>query len=766
MAVPMLFDPAPRLTGDLFERALAWRAGRVWQRGAQGLVVASLTWFATHDPLTWAWLAAAIIASAIDGRVSSHFLWARGSRARLAAPTLSHAVSAAVFSSGALILLASGSPLMASGAVILLCAVCLNNAMMSYGSRLATAALVGPAAAMLVLAPFLAIAFGHPAPIFEAALLSAGALGFTVFIVRLAWSLSREEQGFKDTLQALARQTAAARAAEQATEERRRRWALIFDQSPLARVVFDASRLHEVLRRRADEDGLTLGQALSAQFPTFAALQAYTDPLERNDAALALSVGAADAARFEDGFLVALGKVIDQMSPDGEVPPFEATLRRPDGSIAHVEAHLRVTSSEGRPWSLCLATYVDVTASTHAARKERRAREAAELASRAKGEFLAMMNHEMRTPLNGVLGMAQAMAAHPLSRGQRARLDVIRQSGAALLEVMNDVLDLGRLEEGALLEPKDVDLADLLESLRAAYAPSAAARGLSLEVAITPQARGLCSVDPARLRQLVGALVSNALKFTHQGGVRIDIDGGSAGVVIEVVDTGIGIAPDRIARLFDPFEQADSSSTRRYGGAGLGLALCRRLCVVMGGAISVESTPGQGSLFRVALPLSPRSCTAAQDGVERPIGRARVLAAEDNPVNQAVLKALLETLDVELTVVETGLEAVKAWVDGAFDLVLMDVRMPEMDGPTATRRIRELEAQLNRPRTPVIAVTANAHPSQRDGYLACGMDGVVAKPIELAELVAAMSAALEGAGADGAASPQISASLWTSSPRR
>jgi len=380
---------------------------------------------------------------------------------------------------------------------------------------------------------------------------------------------------------------------------------------------------------------------------------------------------------------------------------------------------------------------------------------AAEAASRAKSAFLATMSHEIRTPLNGVLGMAQAMAAADLSPVQRERLSVIRQSGEALLAILNDVLDLSKIEAGKLvLEEIEFDLGELVRTARLAFSGDAEAKALAFTLDMPADIEGIYLGDPTRIRQILYNFLSNALKFTAKGEVRLRVSRAPKGdeLVIAVSDTGEGVAPERLPKLFDKFVQADVSMTRRYGGAGLGLAICRELAMRMGGYVHAESVPGQGSTFFATLPL-PRvgvsrvgqtpSAVAEPEQAERL--DIRVLAAEDNPMNQLVLKTLLHQAGVDPVVVENGAEAVEAWRNAAWDLILMDVQMPVMDGPSATRLIRAEEAATGRRRTPIIALTANAMAHQIAEYRAAGMTDHVAKPIEAQRLYGAISEALDEA---------------------
>lgn len=390
------------------------------------------------------------------------------------------------------------------------------------------------------------------------------------------------------------------------------------------------------------------------------------------------------------------------------------------------------------------------------------ARDAAETANVLKSQFLANMSHEIRTPLNGVLAMAQVMESSGLEPAQRERLGIIRQSGEVLLAVLNDVLDLSKIEAGKMeLEQVDFDGADLVRGVAGGFKGEAERKGLAFNVEIVEAAAGMRAGDPTRIRQILMNLLSNAVKFTSTGAVRVRCEGlgqdGAAGLAISVDDTGMGIAAEQLPHLFEKFTQADATTTRRYGGAGLGLAISRELAGLMDGTITVRSQEGRGSSFRLELPLrrtapAPVQTEAPEASVETEVGAAvRILAAEDNPTNQRVLRAVLETFGVDLTLVENGREAVEAWTANPFDIVLMDIQMPEMDGVAATRAIRQAEAASGRPRTPIVALSANAMTHQVSEYLAAGMDAHVAKPIEMARLQAALENALAQSEARAAA---------------
>jgi signal transduction histidine kinase/AmiR/NasT family two-component response regulator len=395
---------------------------------------------------------------------------------------------------------------------------------------------------------------------------------------------------------------------------------------------------------------------------------------------------------------------------------------------------------------LLLVTAGLVVMQRRGARRLRAAQARAEAANAAKSAFLATMSHEIRTPLNGVLGMAQAMTADRLTARQQDRLGVIRQSGESLLAILNDILDLSKIEAGKLeLEIVEFDLSEVARGAYSAFTAIANKKGLSFALD-TQGAHGRYRGDPSRIRQVLYNLISNALKFTEQGEIRVSATYVDGQLSVVVRDTGPGIAPENLSRLFDKFDQLDSSTTRRFGGTGLGLAICRELAQLMDGRMSVESELGLGSRFELRIPLQrlgdesiPAPAPPAQE--EAASIDLRVLAAEDNAVNQLVLKTLLHQLGVDPHVVEDGKAALEAWEAQAWDLILMDIQMPVMDGLTASAKIRQREAETGRARTPIIALTANAMSHQIKQYQAVGMDGHVAKPIEIAALYQALTAA-------------------------
>jgi signal transduction histidine kinase/CheY-like chemotaxis protein len=442
----------------------------------------------------------------------------------------------------------------------------------------------------------------------------------------------------------------------------------------------------------------------------------------------------------------------------GEPYRSEYRVARSDGGEVWASSAIDLSSDpSGRPQRV-IGTLRNITKRKRAELALIRARDEAEAASRAKSEFLATISHEIRTPLNGVLGMAQAMAADPLSDRQRERLRVLHRSGEALLILLNDVLDLAKIESGKLeIEEAAFGLEPLCRGAAASYSVLAESKGVALRFSISKAARRQVLGDATRVRQILHNLLSNAIKFTPSGVVSLSVRARCGDIVFAVTDTGIGIAPDKLHVLFDKFVQADASTTRRFGGSGLGLAIARDLAHLMGGAITVESQEGRGSTFRVRLPLTrldaaaPAVCGDPATARETASSGLRILAAEDNEVNQLVLRTLLGQAGAEVTLVEDGVAAIAAWEAGDWDIILMDVHMPVLDGVAATRQIRQREAATGRRRTPILALTANAMTHQAAEYRAAGMDQVVAKPLEVSRLFAALDEALGEVEGDGEA---------------
>lgn len=378
------------------------------------------------------------------------------------------------------------------------------------------------------------------------------------------------------------------------------------------------------------------------------------------------------------------------------------------------------------------------------------ARERAEKASLAKSVFLANMSHEIRTPLNGILGVTSALAKTSLDAKQRSMVQLVETSGRALEGLLSDILDLAKIDSGRMTVRSDMfALKTVVEDVCSLFFASASQKGLQLRLTIQEDLDGQFLGDDLRIRQILSNLVSNAIKFTAEGKVDISVSrpsgvDGDDRVRFVVEDTGIGFAPELAARLFDRFEQADGSITRRFGGTGLGLAISKSLVEMMGGSISAVSTPGQGSMFvfEVVLPGAAadpehRNLSGAPSAIEM-AGSLRVLLAEDHPINQMTVRMILDDLPVELICVDNGAEAVSLLAEQTFDLVLMDVQMPVMDGLTAIRRIREREAEEGRARTPICTLTANVFPEHHAEAMAAGSDYFLPKPISAPLLIELM----------------------------
>jgi len=374
---------------------------------------------------------------------------------------------------------------------------------------------------------------------------------------------------------------------------------------------------------------------------------------------------------------------------------------------------------------------------------EREALHQARVASEAKTRFLANMSHEIRTPLNGILGLGDVLSRTPLAQDQAELLRAMTGAARTLECLLSDVLDLARSEEGALrITNESFELLDLAREVAQLHRPTAEAKGLGYCIVAPDEERWVVG-DPVRLRQVLGNLLSNAVKFTHSGTVRLVVEPDGPDWRFVVEDSGIGFDETAKARIFDRFAQADDSITRSYGGSGLGLSICVDLVQAMGGALTAASSPGEGSRFEFRLPLVAAAQTPLEPEMPPRLDRAmRVLLAEDHPVNRKVIELILGEVGAELVSVCDGRQALEAFVSTPFDMVLMDMQMPVMDGLTATREIRAFEKRGGRRACPVIMLTANVLPEHLRASFEAGADRHVGKPIEAAGLLAVMDEVL------------------------
>jgi len=435
-------------------------------------------------------------------------------------------------------------------------------------------------------------------------------------------------------------------------------------------------------------------------------------------------------------------------------PRYEVRFRKKDGSYIWVEIAGALGQWDGQTVSISWLSDVNERKKAEAALIE--ARKAAENANESKSAFLASMSHEIRTPLNGVLGMAQALSAQPMPAEQREMVETIVESGKVLMALLNDVLDISKIEAGKCeIACMPEDLRHTLGQIQKLFLPIAQEKNLALDFTFGEALPRSLLFDPVRVRQCVSNLVSNALKFTQEGAISVHADwragpGGRPMASIAISDTGIGIPEAAQGRLFEAFAQADASTTRRFGGTGLGLAISRRLARLMDGDLTLNSEPGRGSTFTLTFAAEEAARPVADARQSEPAAASsaslrgkRVLLVDDNRINRQVARLLLAPHGVVITEAANGQEALDALAASEFDVVLLDVHMPVMDGPTAVRLIRSGgQAWSN---IPVIALTADAMSGDAERYLAMGMSAYVSKPINQRELEQQLSFVLFGA---------------------
>ena len=431
---------------------------------------------------------------------------------------------------------------------------------------------------------------------------------------------------------------------------------------------------------------------------------------------------------------------------------YELTARARDGKETVVSYNATTFYDRDRTLQGVFASARDVTERKRVEVELKQAKAAAESASRTKSDFLASMSHEIRTPMNAIMGIADLLAETPLSLEQDKYVQIFRRAGDNLLNLINDILDLSKVEASQLeLERTRFSLKDLLEKVSEMVVARARDKSLALLVQIDPDVREELVGDPTRLRQVLLNLVGNAIKFTESGRVSLrvsrDVDSTvPTGVAFAVSDTGIGIPSEKLGRVFERFTQADSSTTRRFGGSGLGLTISKRLVEAMGGRIWVESAVDAGSTFSFSVPFetwageSGFPAAPSDSGPEQPLPALRILLAEDSSDNCVITMAYLKDTPYEVDIAETGVIACELFETGRYDLVLMDRQMPAMDGLTATRKMRAWERANHRPTTPIIALTASALKGDREHCLAAGCTAFLTKPIKQAVLLQAIKA--------------------------
>ncbi len=672
--------------------------------------------------LSWqamaAWIAVVVVWELASSRVIDAAVARLSPHAATNAYSVLNFLGACVYHTLAFMALAKGSPLGMTIGATWLAGAFMNNFIYFGANRRLLWASLAPGVAVALAAPWVAFGVGLAAPI-ASALILAGLI-----------AAGRFSLDHRAVLKRLAD----------------RQIALVDTERKLAIAI------------EASGDGLfeidLVTQASSAS-PTWMTMLGY----DADEAALPIKdwrefIHPDDAARLQEIYAAHFR---------GETPHTEAELRMrcKDGSYKWVLTRGRVVAwrPDGAPWRL-IGTTMDISSRKALEHQLEAARDLAESANQAKSTFVANMSHEIRTPLNGVIGIAGALSRTELTAPQREMVGLVQSSGQVLDRLLTDILDQAKIEAGDFqLQMAPFDLRREVECAVELMRARADDKGLDFHVGYGEGAEGAFQGDAVRLQQILSNLCANAIKFTEAGevGVQVDVVDSSEGastLQIAVTDTGIGFDAEMGQRLFSRFTQADGSITRRFGGSGLGLAICRTLTELMGGDIGATSELGRGSVFTVRIPLIRLAAEAApgqaaeaagESEIDRIMGEGRplrILLAEDHPTNQRVVQLILEPLGVDLTIVDDGAQAVAQFEAGAFDLILMDMQMPVMDGLTATRAIRAREAQAGAPATPIAMLTANAMDEHLRAGAAAGADHHIAKPITPDSLVAGIEATL------------------------
>jgi PAS domain S-box-containing protein len=419
-----------------------------------------------------------------------------------------------------------------------------------------------------------------------------------------------------------------------------------------------------------------------------------------------------------------------------ELSPYqvEYRLQHADGSVRAMWEHGAVTQDETDPQIRWIdGVILDISERRQMEQELRQAKDKAEQAAAARASFVANMSHEIRTPMNAILGFTDVLLDTELDTSQRRHLDTVRKEGRSLLRLLNEILDTAKLDKGAMeLEPDDYTLLGLIDELASTFGSNARAKGLTIDIVYDPSLPAWLHGDELRMRQILGNLLDNAIKFTAAGKVGLHASERQGQLHIAVQDTGIGIAPERLDAIFDPFTQADATMTRRFGGTGLGTTISRQLVALMGGKIWAESMPGEGTTFHVLLPLEPAREAPSHIGERKdyPLPPLHILAADDVPQNLELLSLLLAKRGHTMETACDGTHAVRLSAERHYDVVLMDMQMPLMDGLAATRVIRARELASGAAALPIVAMTASVLAAHREAASAAGMQGFASKPVD------------------------------------